>query len=265
MSRYTDRDYLRSDQYADGSNLSARISLHKRFSVAERGWFDWVFDRFDLPDDARVLEIGCGPGHLWAEVCERIPTGWDVTLADLSPGMVAEAESNLADCAHEFSFEVADAQVLPFDDGRFDAVVANHMLYHVPDREAAYAEFRRVLRPGGRLYATTIGAEHMRDMRELMARFADEDVSPRIDRGFELENGADQLAEWFVDVTCHRYDDALVVTEATPLVAYAASSPRMDMDEAALRALGEHVEARLESDGEIHIGKEQGLFEATRP
>ena len=54
-----------------------------------------------------------------------------------------------------------DAQDLPFDDGTFDVVVANHMLYHVPDPRRAAAEFARVLRPGGVLLAATNGPQHL--------------------------------------------------------------------------------------------------------
>ncbi len=54
-------------------------------------------------------------------------------------------------------FKEIDAQSIPFEDETFDAVIANHMLYHVPDRPKAIAEIKRVLKPGGRLIATTIG------------------------------------------------------------------------------------------------------------
>ena len=261
MTRYTDRKLLRDDQYADSSNLDARAALHREYGTAERGWFDWVFDRFVLPADARVLEVGCGPGYLWRETADRVPDEWRVTLTDLSEGMVAEAREALAGDPR-YAFDVADAESLPFPDDAFDAVVANHMLYHVPDRDAALAEFRRVLEPGGRLYAATNGERSMRRLRELQDRFAGNDVASLIDHGFTLESGESQLADHFSEVTLDRFDHSLVVTEAEPIVAYAASSPRSDLDEAGLRALGEHVESIIADAGAVEIGKEQGLFVA---
>ena len=54
----------------------------------------------------------------------------------------------------------------PYDDASFDAVIANHMLFHVPDRAKALAEMRRVLRPGGKLYTSTMGETHKKTLRD---------------------------------------------------------------------------------------------------
>ncbi len=94
-----------------------------------------------------------------------------IALSDFSPGMIEEAQHNLADAGRPFAFERIDAQAIPFADASFDMVIANHMLYHVPDRPQALAEIRRVLRPGGRLYAATGGANHLREIGELVQRF----------------------------------------------------------------------------------------------
>jgi len=56
------QDYLLTTQYKNDQNLRARIRLHELFSVNTSDWQCWVFDRFVLPEQARVLEIGCGPG-----------------------------------------------------------------------------------------------------------------------------------------------------------------------------------------------------------
>ena len=53
---------------------------------------------------------------------------------------------------------------LPFEADTFDAVVANHMLYHVPDRAQALAEMQRVLKPGGQVYLATNGLAHLREL-----------------------------------------------------------------------------------------------------
>src|SRR5262245_7806534 len=125
-----DQQYLLNEQYRNASNLNARIELHRRFSTNAYGWHRWVFDHFRLPPEARVLELGCGPGELWRENADRIPEGWEVTLADLSPGMLAAARRSLRDLLRSFAFAEVDAQSIPFPDACFDGVIANHMLYH---------------------------------------------------------------------------------------------------------------------------------------
>jgi ubiquinone/menaquinone biosynthesis C-methylase UbiE len=136
---------LRAEQYRDASNLNARIALHEQFSTNPHSLPLWIFDQLELPDDARILEIGCGSGNLWAENTKRIPEGWQITLTDASPGMICEARQRLSG-SHSFRFQVANAQELPFADESFDAVIAAHMLYHVPDRDKAFSEIVRILR-----------------------------------------------------------------------------------------------------------------------
>lgn len=274
MSQIDDQKYLLSDQYKDASNLDARAQLHVRFSTNPYGWMPWVFDQLTLLPASRILELGCGPGYLWRDNMQRIPEGWDITLTDLSPGMLEQAKKNLADSPRQFKFETADAQYLSFEDESFDAVIANHMLYHVPDRNKAFAEIRRVLRPRGRFYAATIGISHMAELNELVGRFDPDLLSldgntlwgGSAAESFLLENGADQISQWFPKVELRRYNDALVVTEAEPLVNYIVSGGSVG---AALvrekRAqFTRFVEQELAEKGAIRITKDSGIFEAQK-
>ena len=260
MARIDDLAYLRDEQYRTAENLRARIDFHDRFRTNARGWHPWVFDHLRLPPACRVLEIGCGAGSLWRENRARVSAGWEVTLADLSPGMLGEARRNLDG---RFRFTALDAQWLPFPDGRFDAVIANHMLYHVPDRPRALAEIRRVLAPHGRLYAATGGLHQFRELIDLVRRF-DPGLVLWEGRGpdsFVLESGREQLAPWFPEIVLHRYDDALVVTEAEPLVAYVLSKVEMPAERRA--AFADFVADELRRQGgSLRISKDYCLFEA---
>jgi ubiquinone/menaquinone biosynthesis C-methylase UbiE len=268
MSKLSDQEFLLADQYKNASNLDARIQLHRRFSTNTYGWTRWVFDQFDLPSECRILELGCGPGNLWTENMERIPAGWDITLTDLSPGMVEQARKNLRDSGQCFVFKVIDAQIIPYDDASFDAVIANHMLYHVPDRAKALAEIHRILRTGGKLYASTVGESHMRELDELIARFDSrgESLRAHTTTPFSLENGAEQLAPWFSLATLHRYEDSLIITEIRPMVDYVVSmmSAQSVFQSSGLTGFTNYVERELAAHGAIHIGKDSGMFEALR-
>jgi ubiquinone/menaquinone biosynthesis C-methylase UbiE len=157
----SDPRYLLADQYRDAANLNARASLHGRFSTNPDPWHRWVFDQLALPPDGRILELGCGPGGLWRENLDRLPAGWHLTLTDFSPGMAEEAQRGLSAVRPDIRVSVADARAIPYADSAFDAVVANHMLHHVPDRVRALDEIARVLAPGGTLYAATNGRRHL--------------------------------------------------------------------------------------------------------
>jgi ubiquinone/menaquinone biosynthesis C-methylase UbiE len=262
---------LRAKQYHDASNLNARAALHERFSTDKANWQRWVFEHLEAPEEARILELGCGPAKLWAENSERIPAGWDIVLTDLSSGMLEEAKRALAETPHAFMFQVVDAQNIPFENATFDAMIANHMLYHVPDLDRALAEIRRVLKPEGKLYAATNGEGHMAELDELLAAIVAAEVGEKNKGQFRLETGERLLAKHFAQVKLHRFRGDLEVTEVEPLLAYITSMARVriylesvskEEADSKLRALRDELEQRLLEDGAIHISKATGLFAA---
>jgi SAM-dependent methyltransferase len=98
----------------------------------------------------RSLEIGAGTGYftlnlLLAGVVRQ------ATCTDISPGMVSTLGANAARLGLEVRTARADAESLPFPAGSFDLVLGHAVLHHLPDLEQAFAEFHRVLRPGGRI------------------------------------------------------------------------------------------------------------------
>ncbi|MEW5871266.1 MAG: class I SAM-dependent methyltransferase [Chloroflexota bacterium] len=258
-----------AEQYRTAGNLNARIYLHQRFSRNQYGWQRWVFDQLELPANARILELGCGPGDLWGENLARLPQGWEVTLSDFSEGMLAQARGRLEGLRPEkpFEFEMIDAQARPYPlaDECLDGVIANHMLYHLSERAAALAEIRRVLKPGGRLYATTVGQEHLVEIYQMLLRF-EPAARPwgAVANPFLLENGAGQLAPWFEPVSLRRYEDALIVSEAKPLVDFILSG-WFEIEEEQLPRFQAFVEDEIrQSGGAFHIRKDSGMFVATR-
>jgi ubiquinone/menaquinone biosynthesis C-methylase UbiE len=266
VSKITDQQYLKSDQYKDSSNLDARALIHQRFSTNSYGWFNWVFDTLaSLPENAKILELGCGPAYLWKECASRIPAGWNITLSDLSSGMLDAAWRNLVVTGRAFQFKEIDAQAIPFEDETFDAVIANHMLYHVPDRLKAITEIKQVLRPTGRLIATTVGENHLKEIANWIQQ-----VNPGMDfvsfgSSFTLENGLDQLSPFFTQVMLSRYSDRLQVTEVKPIIDFIRStSHAAEILDEKLAKLQVDLEKELKEKGKIFIQKDSGLFEAVK-
>jgi ubiquinone/menaquinone biosynthesis C-methylase UbiE len=261
-----DQSYLLTRQYHDGANLNARAQLHIRFRTNKQGWSHWVFEQLHLPPNAHILELGCGPGWLWAENLERIPDGWQITLSDFSAGMLVEAQQNLQGSPHPFRFSVIDAQMIPFEDATFDAVIANHMLYHVPDIAKAIAEIHRVIKPGGHFYAATNGTKHLREIDELVQHFAPGQArifSGSLLNRFTFETAEELIQQRFSTMRLFYYEDALVVTEAEPLVAYVLSThPEAIQSDEQIAAFARFVEAEMSATGAIVITKDTGVFEA---
>jgi SAM-dependent methyltransferase len=100
-----------------------------------------------------LLDVGCGPGTITADLAQKVAPGAVVGL-DASSEVVAQAQAQLggADSSH-LRFEVGDLFALTYDDATFDVVHAHQVLQHLADPVAALVELRRVLRPGGLLAA----------------------------------------------------------------------------------------------------------------
>ena len=134
---------------------------------------------------ARVLDVGCGTGDFSERLRRELAV--ELVALDLSSRMVDLAR------ARGLPAMTGDVQALPFADDAFGCVLANRVLYHVPDLHQGLAEIARVLRPGGRFVAVTYGREHLRELWDLVGE------SPIASSAFSFsaDNGAAALRQHF--------------------------------------------------------------------
>lgn len=109
----------------------------------------------DLHHGSRLLDAGCGTGQFAIAFAHL---GCEVTAQDLSPAMVDRARDHAKDRDLQITFRTGDITELPDPRNTFDAIHARVVLQFVPDVPATLREFRRVLKPGGRLFASVPGA-----------------------------------------------------------------------------------------------------------
>jgi ubiquinone/menaquinone biosynthesis C-methylase UbiE len=249
-------------QYGDSRKLAARARLHSEYTIAETGWFPWVATQLPLKQGDRVLDVGCGPAWFWAATAGLLPEKLDLTLADLSPGMVDEA---MARC-YALPFGAvhgrqADAAALPFDDGTFDAVVAMHMLYHLPDPSAGIAEISRVLKPGGFLAVTTNGTGNMREIYELTTIFGSAPYDPAA-AAFGYDAAERLMRSQFGNVAMSEHPASLRITEPEDVFLALTSYPPGDgAGEPELARFREAIaDAFRQGNGVLEVRKETALF-----
>ncbi len=125
---------------ADGYSRSVREELE------ENGEY-WTacFSRLKTRE-GKALDLGCGPG-MFSILLSRM--GYEVTAMDYSDEMLKKAERNAEDLGAEVSFCQGDVQKLPFADDNFDLIVSRNLTWNLEKPEQAYAEWLRVLKPGG--------------------------------------------------------------------------------------------------------------------
>lgn len=272
------RRHLQTHAYASDGPLNTRIRTHQLYTQPPLDLPEWALDRIAWRGDETVLDVGCGSGIYAEKVIARLGDGGRLINADLSFGMLHDLAQNEA--ARDVPRLNADVTHLPLPDRSMDVVLANHMLFVVPDIPAAAAEIRRVLRPGGHLVAATNGQASMsRFDQELEAAcralgYAPGDyaallTAPVFTR-FCDQNGGALLRTAFPDVRLHAADNALVFPEAGPMIAY-QDSRRSNMEdhlppgltwEALLGQIHRQVSAVIEAEGEYRVAKREVVFVA---
>ncbi len=249
-------------QYSTSDKLAARARLHTRYSVSDEGWFEWVARRLALEEADTVLDIGCGPGWFWHGAAPLLPERLDLTLADQSAGMVREALERCGSLRHwRVAGVETDAAALPFADASFDAVLAMHMLYHVPDQAKAIAEMHRVLKLGGVLAVTTNGANNLRDLYALTTVFGSDPVEP-VAAVFGFDVAEARLREQFGNVTSEIQPARLRITSPEDVFLALTSYPPGDGGpEEQLAAFRKAIAAAFaRGNGVLDVPKEVGLF-----
>jgi SAM-dependent methyltransferase len=262
----TDRRVLREEQYRDSANLDAR---HAIYAYAER--------KQSLQDMAvalvpggiagkRVLDAGCGPGTY----VPALAGAGLVAGADLSFGMLEEARRRNGSAVRAVQ---ADVQHLPLADHAFDAVLAMHMLYHVPDRAEAIDELARVVRPQGVVLVVTNALDHQRETDGVLAEAYEAVTGRRFSRtkaggNFPLEAAPSELGRRF-DVELHPFGGTLRVPTAAPVVAYIGSMRSfVGLDDDAewhglLDEVGVRTQAVIDAEGCFTVTGSTGVLVCT--
>jgi ubiquinone/menaquinone biosynthesis C-methylase UbiE len=255
---------LRS-QYASDENLAKRLNLHASYSINKQPWQRWVYEQLSLGDAERILELGCGMGQLWVRNGDRIPPNASFVLTDFSAGMLESTRGAIGGLIRDAEFAVMDAQAIEAEDSSFDLVVANHVLYHVPDRRKALSEIHRVLKIGGRAVMTANGPTSMRQLDDLLERCFPQVKRDDSAQKFGLETGPAQVKSVFGNVEVRRYSDALRVTELEAIVQYAVSTLQAEeISESGLHLLRQLLGEAMARDGVFQVDKDGGALLAVK-
>ncbi len=212
-------------QYQNATNISARIRLHRDYSLNRQGWFPWIYEQCQIKKGQRILELGCGNGALWTENIAKLPTQVALVLSDISEGMLRDARRTIGQNDTRFSFQAFDCAKIPFPAQSFDRIIANHVLFYCKDLDLVCAEIRRVLKPDGLFLCSAYGKDHMKEISELVQQFDSRIVlsAEKLYEQFGLENGCSILQPHFSTVTCCCYEDEILLDRAEPLIEYILS------------------------------------------
>ena len=196
-------------EYASEERLRTRNEAYRRL-VRGVNADDVAFEAVAEVSPGRVLEVGCGIGEFAERLAKEL--GAEVRAIDISARMVELTAARGIDA------RVADVQALPFEDAEFDVAIANWVLYHTQDVDLAIRELARVLRPGGRLVAATLGVDHTVELWNLVGG------EPTRGLSFGSENGEERLRKAFSSVERRDAEGTLVFPDAQTLREYIAAT-----------------------------------------
>ena len=244
-------------QYSTSNGLNTRIAFHDMYSTNKYGYGNWILSNYEISEGAKVLEVGCGTANMWVGHDDLIAKCELLTLTDMSEGMLSTARENIGE-RKNVAYALADIQDIPFEDDSFDAVIANSMLYHVPNIECGIREVRRVLRNEGVFYCATYGENNFTDV--LADWFELDGESFRPNHNFTMQNGEQKLKEAFTNVEANFYEDSLHIANIEDLTDYLRSlvSLKAIIDLPSDRI--HEILMRHSCNGTIELPKEYGMF-----
>ncbi|HLY26908.1 MAG TPA: class I SAM-dependent methyltransferase [Aggregatilineales bacterium] len=270
----TDRRILTEQAYATDEALNVRLRTHDLYSYPKLNFTEWVLDKITWHGDEHVLDVGTGPGTYIDAIQARVPNG-EFVVGDLSLGMARVAASRVGP---KLVLNL-DAESLPFADRTFDVVLANHMLHHVPNLDAALSEFRRVLKPDGCVVAATNSQFNLPEFEQLIQRAYgllganNAEIEPLrpADHQFYLEDGAVRLARHFFAVSRHDLPGAFIFPDAQPILDYIGSMrairepqlPRRVAWDDFMSVMGEQIDRLIGHFGELVVNKLSGVLIGT--
>lgn len=246
------------EQYKTAEHLNTRISIHDKYSTNKLGLSNWYFTIYQIEPGMKILELGCGSGSLWKDHQEYIEKCEKVIISDFSEGMAETAEANIGKLPN-VEYRVIDIQDIPYEAETFDIVIANYMLYHVPNIPKALSEVSRVLKKGGKFYAGTTGEV---GVFETVVQYLGIDMV--FENTFSLENGTAKLEPFFSKIETYHYEDALEITNLDDLMEYLYSGMKF---EDACKLSKEEVRgilARHMENGILRLPKDPGTFVAIK-
>lgn len=185
---------IRPDKQAIRAAFEASASCYDEVAFLQREVASRLLERLDLlkMTPKRILDLGSGTGHCTEALAERYPAARIVAL-DLAESMLRHTRQRFSRWQRfrkKHAFVCGDAENLPFADNSFDLLLSNLTVQWCGDLEQTFSEFRRVLKPGGALFYTTLGPD---TLKELRASWAEVDERVHVNTFLDLHDVGDAM------------------------------------------------------------------------
>ncbi len=207
-------------QYANLQNLQSRWDLYD-YCVPPVNIYEKVVEYLHLKKDASVLDVDCGDGEFLLDLRRKHGHRGTLRGIDLSSQLISKARKIQEEerISPKIQFYRGDASSTYTPDDSFDVVVSLFSLYHFSDKEKVLLEWKRILKPGGKIVFATASKEnkpeHQR-FKKLAEQITGKRAHEQFSLSFNLENGAPRVGKAFRIIDSFVYTGVLYLTSAEP-------------------------------------------------
>ncbi len=212
---------IAKEAYKNTDPLEKRRALYQ-FATPAYTVDETAESLLNLQGSEQILDVGCGTGAFVLRLGKNWPK-LSVVGVDLSAAMFADAERCSQSIDTKVTFQTGDIAALPFPSRSFDRVTALHMLYHVPDIDAAVGELSRVVSASGLVLisANSIRSKPMlRTLLDSIKLLLEPSVLADTSDRFNIESGDEILGKYFKNVHLEKFDSKLVLPSIEPYLDY---------------------------------------------
>ena len=273
-----DPDGKHSPYYTTGAYLRAKHE--QTHFVSGRQFQAWALGLLPILPSMHVLDAGCGWGRFTWQLIEAhsVPAA-NIVCADLSTAMLSMVHDESKRRNAPVKFCAGEIEALPFQPGRFDLVMANHVLYHLSSMATGLRELARLMKPQGYFLATT-NSENIRvtiiELHYQALRLLGVSYEPEPPSSFSMESGAQHLSHVFREVNVFYFEDASVYQNVNDFVnmylnigRYRNFLAREDIPQATKEELPgvykQLVQEIFDREGELRIPVLMGAFVCQKP
>lgn len=195
--KHTDSKFLKKGQYKNVKNLSTRFAIYD-FSYPKINFYDEALKTLKFNGSEKILEVGCGDGKVLINLKQSGHKGVLIG-SDLSKGMYIESVKICKKEKLPIEFIETSADRLPFEDNSFDIIFAFFMIYHLPDIDIALQEWKRVLKPKGKILITMGSKDNLPNRKKLTTLMKEKiGVSKKkFTESFSFESASKILEKYF--------------------------------------------------------------------
>jgi ubiquinone/menaquinone biosynthesis C-methylase UbiE len=257
------------------SDLLSRINIHDKYGG--RNIDDWMLELLSLKKGVKILDVSCGAGKQCFSFYKALDGDCEIIGVDVNAELLAKARQQSQEKEYDIKFDYLDFnKTFGFDDNEFDLISCCFAIYYIEDIPFTIGEMHRVLKPGGKLFATGPMLENKKVFYDILREATGKVIPPMPGSSRYSSAILDGVKKTFKQVDFKIFENPLTFATAEPFLEYTRASLSEDRKlwadffsgkegfEDIMRKITDVANRWIERDGKIVMTKVVGGILATK-